>query len=79
MECLRTKTELVPNPVCDFVKCCMFVCGVKPKWKVTCVNTEETLMDGHVHELGPLYTSVPFVMFDEGGWVGGLVLVGGWW
>ena len=22
-------------PMCDFVKCCMFVCGVKTFWKVT--------------------------------------------
>ena len=34
----------------------------------TCVNTDETIMEGHMHEHGPLYTSVPFVMFDEGGW-----------
>ena len=26
-------------------------------------------MEGHMHEHGPLYTSVPLVMFDEGGWV----------
>ena len=31
-------------------------------------------MEGHMHEHGPLYTSVPRVMFDEGGWVGGGVL-----
>ena len=32
-------------------------------------------VEGHMHEHGPLYTSVPFVMFDEGGdgvvWCGG--------
>ena len=28
-------------------------------------------MEGHMHEHGPLYTSVPSVMFDVGG-VGGL-------
>ena len=28
-------------------------------------------MEGHLHEHGPLYTSLPCVMFDEGGWVGG--------
>ena len=26
-------------------------------------------MEGHMHEHGPLYTSVPRVMFDEGGWM----------
>ena len=26
-------------------------------------------MEGHMREHGLLYTSVPFVMFDEGGWV----------
>ena len=26
-------------------------------------------MEGHMHEVGPLYTSVPYVTFDEGGWV----------
>ena len=31
-------------------------------------------MEGHVQEHGPLYTSVPFVMFDECGWVGGGVV-----
>ena len=36
------------------------------------MNTEETIMEGHLHEHGPLDTIVPFVMFDEGGWVG-------WW
>ena len=25
-------------------------------------------MEGHMHEHGPLYISVSFVMFDEGGW-----------
>ena len=30
-------------------------------------------MESHMHEHGPLYTSVPFVMLDEGGWVGA------WW
>ena len=44
---------------------------MKPYWKVTCVNTEETIMAGHMHAHGPLYTRVPFVMFDEGEWVGG--------
>ena len=28
-------------------------------------------MEGHVREHGPLYSSVPFYMFDEGGWVEG--------
>ena len=37
------------------------------------MNKEETIMEGHMHEHGPLYTSVAFVMFDEG-WVGGGVL-----
>ena len=32
-------------------------------------------MEGQMHEHGLLYTSVPFVMFDEGGWLG--VCVGG--
>ena len=41
-------------------------CGVKPSEKVTCVNTEETIREGHMHEHGLLYTSVPFVMFNEG-------------
>ena len=27
-------------------------------------------MEGHMLEHGPLYTSVPFVMFGEGGWCG---------
>ena len=62
-----------PIPVCDPGVCCMFVCGMKPSRKVTCVNTEESIMKGHMHEHRPLYTRVPFVMFDEGGWVGG------WW
>ena len=31
----------------------------------------KTIMEGHMHECGPLYTSVPFVTFDEGGRVGG--------
>ena len=31
------------------------------------------IMEGHVHEHGPLYASVPCVMFDEGGWVGGSI------
>ena len=26
-------------------------------------------MVGHMHEHGPSYTGVPFVMFDVGGWV----------
>ena len=26
-------------------------------------------MEGYMHEHGPLYTSVLFVMFDEGWWV----------
>ena len=30
-------------------------------------------MEGHMREYGPLHTSVPFVMFDEGGWVGGVL------
>ena len=36
-----------------------------------------TIMAGHTRERGPLYTSVPFVMFDEGGWVvsGGVVVL----
>ena len=37
------------------------------------MNMEETIMEGHMHEHGPLYNGVPFVMFDEGEWVGG------WW
>ena len=36
----------------------------------------ETIMEGHMREHDPLYTSVLFVMFDEGGWVGGGVV---WW
>ena len=28
-------------------------------------------MEGQLHEHGLLYTRVPFVMFGEGGWVGG--------
>ena len=28
-------------------------------------------MGGDMREHGPLYTSVPFVMFDVGGWVCG--------
>ena len=39
----------------------------KPLSKVTCVNTEETIMEGHMHDHGLVYTSVPFVVFDEGG------------
>ena len=47
-----------------------------PSWKVASVNTEETIMEGHMHEHGPLYTSVPLVMFYEGdGWVGVWVVV----
>ena len=38
------------------------------------MNTEESIMEGHMHEHGPLYTSVPFVTCDEGG----LVAVVGW-
>ena len=26
-------------------------------------------MEGHMHEHGPLYTSAPCVVFDEGVWV----------
>ena len=33
------------------------------------MNTEETIMEGHMREHGPLYTSGPLVVFDEGGWV----------
>ena len=41
----------------------------------------ETITEGHLHEHGPSYTCVPFVMFDEGGCVGAwwLVVDGGWW
>ena len=39
----------------------------KPLSKVTCVNTEETIMEGHMHDHGLVYTSVPYVVFDEGG------------
>ena len=28
-------------------------------------------MEDHMREHGPLYTSLPCVTFDEGGWVGG--------
>ena len=35
-------------------------------------------MENHMQEQGPLYTSLPFVMFDEGGWVG-VVVCGGEW
>ena len=28
-------------------------------------------MQGHMHEHCLLYTCVPFVMFEEGGWAGG--------
>ena len=40
------------------------------------MNTVETITEGHMHEHVPLFTSVPFAMFDEDGWVGGCV--GGW-
>ena len=51
----------------DFVVKWLYVSfWVKPSWKVTCVNTEETIMEGHMHEQCPLYTSVPFVMFEGG-------------
>ena len=32
-------------------------------------------MEGQMREHGPLYTSVPFVMFDEGGWLVGDVVL----
>ena len=49
---------------CDFVKSCMFVCEVKPSWKVTCMNM----------------VPCPLVMFDEGGVVGcGVVECGVVW
>ena len=32
-------------------------------------------MEGQMHEHGPLHTSVPFVTFDEGGWVVGVLVV----
>ena len=38
-------------------------------------------MEVHMHEHGPLYTRVPCVMFDDGGWVGWVVVLwcgGGW-
>ena len=38
----------------DPVKCSIFVRGVKPPWKVTCVNTEETVMESHMRERVPL-------------------------
>ena len=34
------------------------------------MNTEETIMEGHMHEHGLLCTNVPFVMFGEGVWGG---------
>ena len=33
------------------------------------MNTDETIMEGQMHEHGPLYASVAFVMFDEGVWL----------
>ena len=35
--------------------------------KATCLNTEETIMEGHTHEHGPY----------DGGWVGGSVVLFG--
>ena len=75
MEWLRTNTRVIPDSRVRSVLCCMFGCGVKPSRKVTCVNTEESIMEGHMHEHGPLYSRVPFVMFDEGGWWCGVVVL----
>ena len=56
----------------DFVVMLLYVSfRVKPLWKVMCVNTSETVMEGRMHEHVFLYTSVLFVMFHVGGWVGG--------
>ena len=33
------------------------------------MNTEDTIMEGHMHDHGLVYTSVPFLVFDEGGCV----------
>ena len=35
----RRSQRLFSITVCDLVKCCMFVCGVKPPRKVSCKNT----------------------------------------
>ena len=42
------------------------------------MKMQETIMEGHIHEHGPLYIGVPFVMFDEGG-VGGVEWSGVEW
>ena len=61
----------------DFVV--KLLCGslrVKPSRKVTCMNTVETIMKGHLHEHDRLCASVPLVMFVEGGvvvWCGVVV------
>ena len=47
MVCLRTQTGDSRFSVCGPVKCCMFVCGVKPLWKVT----HSDYMKKNFHEL----------------------------
>ena len=43
-----------------------------PASSSSCMNTVETVMEGHMHEHGPLYCCVPCLMFD-GEWVSGRV------
>ena len=68
------QTEVIPT--CDILS------------SDVCTNMEETIMEGHMREHCPLYTCVPFVTIDEGGWVGWWVVVCivvvsgewcGWW
>ena len=56
MECSRKKTELIPDSRAWF---CVEVS--------VCELLRETIMEGQMHENGPLYTSVLLVMCDEGG------------
>ena len=46
-----------------------------PASSSSCMNTEETVMEGHMHEHGPLYICVPFLMFYDGGWVVACIVV----
>ena len=38
-----------------------------------------TVMEGHSRPIVSATQCVSGVMFDEGGWVGGWVVGGGWW
>ena len=61
----------------DFVVMLLYVCfRVKPLWKVTCVNTAETVMEGRMHE-HVFFVFQCFICHVSCGWVGGWVGGGG--